>query len=102
MTMDEPPTAQRTFNSALKFWRACPTRRCRRARRCLGDAERCRALFWPVVPDEIKAWWGALKEARRRRRSLRQSARAAAAAAAAAALRVRSLRALQGMNNGTR
>ncbi len=29
------------LNNALKFWTACPTKRCRRARSCVGDTMRC-------------------------------------------------------------
>jgi len=49
--------AWREFNTLLRFWRACPTRRCRRWRRCAGDPARCHAIFWPVVPEEAKVWW---------------------------------------------
>ena len=74
--------AWREFNTMLRYWTACPNRRCRRARRCCGDVESCHALFWPVVPEEIKVWWRAICEARRDRSSQRQALRAASAAVA--------------------
>lgn len=27
------------------------------ARCCVGDSRMCHAIFWPVVPDDAKAWW---------------------------------------------
>ena len=38
----------------LKFWFACPTRRCRRARSCVGDPAGCHAILLPVVSEEVK------------------------------------------------
>jgi len=38
----------------LTFWKFCADARCKRARRCAGDVERCFNLFWPQVPDDIK------------------------------------------------
>lgn len=72
--------AARKINTALKFWFACPTRRCRRNRRCSGDPARCRAIFWPVVPDQVKAWWRALADAKREGLSVGQAGRKAGAA----------------------
>jgi hypothetical protein len=46
--------AAREINTVLKYWFACPTRRCRRNRRCSGDPARCHAIFWPVVPGDVK------------------------------------------------
>ena len=69
--------AAREINTALKFWFACPTKRCRRNRRCSGDPARCHAIFWPVVPEEAKAWWRALADSRRDGLSARQAARVA-------------------------
>ena len=74
--------AWREFNTMLRYWIACPNRRCRRARRCCGDVESCHALFWPVVPEEFKVWWRAICEARRDKSSQRQALRAASAAVA--------------------
>ncbi len=71
------------LNNALKFWTACPTARCRRAKSCVGDPAACHAIFWPVVPQELKVWWGTLAAARREDLSFRQAKRHADAAAAA-------------------
>ena len=77
---DEPLAAKRAFNTTLEFWIACPTPRCRRYRRCAGDADRCRAIFWPEVPDDVKTWWGAFKQAHRDGHSAEQAAGLAGAA----------------------
>lgn len=50
---------------------------CRRHRRCSGDPTRCRQIFWPVVPEELKAWWQAILDVRRDGRSLGQARRLA-------------------------
>ena len=71
------------LNNALKFWTACPTARCRRAKSCVGDPAVCHAIFWPVVPQEVKVWWVTLCAARREDLSFRQAKRSADAAAAA-------------------
>jgi len=70
------------LNNALKFWRACPTKRCRRARSCVGDTMRCHKIFWPVVPQELKVWWRAVLDAKRTNRTARQAGRLAETAAA--------------------
>jgi hypothetical protein len=70
------------LNNALRFWSACPNKRCRRARSCVGDAAQCHAIFWPVVPEEAKTWWRAIFQARRTGRTARQAARAAGEALA--------------------
>jgi len=74
--------ALREFNTMLRYWAACPNPACRRHRRCSGDVEMCHAIFWPVVPEEFKVWWGAICEARRDQSSLRQARRSADAARA--------------------
>jgi len=38
----------------LRFSRFCADLRCKRARRCAGDVERCFNFFWPLVPDDTK------------------------------------------------
>jgi hypothetical protein len=74
---DEPIAAKRAFNTVLRFWTACPTAPCRRHRRCAGDPDRCRTIFWPEVSDETKTWWGAFKQAQRDGQSLAATTRAA-------------------------
>jgi len=70
------------LNDALEFWRACPTKRCRRARSCVGDSARCHEIFWPVVPEELKLWWREIFAAKRAGRSVTQARRKADAAMA--------------------
>jgi hypothetical protein len=78
----EDPDTRWVLNNALKFWRACPTRRCRRARMCVGDGRRCHAIFWPVVPEEAKVFWRAALDALRDNPSTRRAERLADTAAA--------------------
>ena len=78
----EDPDIRWMPNNELKFWRACPTKRCRRARMCVGDGERCHAIFWPVVPEEAKVFWRAALDAIRDNRGARQAERKAIVAAA--------------------
>ena len=49
----------RVANNVLKFWFACPIRRCRRARSCVGDSRLSRDLL-PVVRRRSKVWWRTL------------------------------------------
>jgi hypothetical protein len=70
------------LNNAMMFWRACPNKRCRRARSCVGDAAQCHAIFWPVVPPELKVWWRAICDAKVAGRSFSQARRKANAALA--------------------
>ena len=44
----------RVANNVLKFWFACPIRRCRRARSCVGDSAGCHAIFCRWVSEEVK------------------------------------------------
>jgi hypothetical protein len=67
----------RQINTLFVFHKACPIKRCRRNRRCSGDPAMCHAIFWPVVPEEAKAWWQAILDSRRTNRSFRQAGRAA-------------------------
>ena len=82
------------LNNALKFWSACPNKRCRRARACVGDAARCHAIFWPVVPEDIKAWWRAIFDSKKIGRTVTQAKRAADSALRMQRRRDASLRAL--------
>jgi hypothetical protein len=79
--------SRRMVNTAMKFWQHCPQRKCRRHRRCAHDPDYCGPIFWPVVPEEIKAWWRALHQAKAAGRSLKQALRDAAAAQRAARIR---------------
>jgi hypothetical protein len=83
------------LNNALAFWSACPNKRCRRARSCVGDAARCHEIFWPVVPLEVKAWWRAIFDAKKTGRSVTQARRAADQALMVQRRRDASLRALE-------
>ena len=83
------------LNNALKFWSACPNKRCRRARSCVGDAARCHAIFWPVVPAEAKAWWRAIFDSKKIGRTVTQAKRAADSALKMQRRRDASLRALE-------
>ena len=88
----ERQEARRDFNTLFVFHRFCPNKRCRRNRRCSGrDPAYCHAIFWPVVPEEAKAWWRAIVESRRTGRTLRQALRAAEAARADARLRANAM-----------
>lgn len=76
------PKNRWVLNNALKFWRACPTQRCRRARMCVGDGQPCHAMFWPVGLEEAKVFWRAALDALRDKRTVRQAERLAGTAAA--------------------
>ena len=78
----EDPDIRWVLNNELKFWRACPNKRCRRARMCVGDGSRCHAIFWPVVPEEAKVFWRAALDALRNNPSTRRAERLAEAALA--------------------
>jgi hypothetical protein len=82
---------QRDINTLFVFHRFCPNRRCRRKRRCTGDPVYCHTIFWPVVPEEAKAWWRAIVKSRRTGRTLSQALRAAEAAQADARLRANAM-----------
>jgi hypothetical protein len=82
-------------NNVLKFWFACPTKRCRRARSCVGDPARCHAIFWPVVPEEIKVWWRTLLDSHRTGRTATQAGRAAGEAMAQSRKRAELIQRLQ-------
>lgn len=74
--------SNRAMNTAMMFWRACPQAKCRRHRRCAHDPDYCGPIFWPVVPQDVKAWWGAIRDAKAAGRTLAQARRAADEAAA--------------------
>ena len=79
------------LSEALKFWTACPTKACRRARACMDDPNRCYAIFWPVVPQVFKVQWQAFLDAKSAGRSARQAERAADAAVAEWRMRERAM-----------
>jgi hypothetical protein len=84
-----------TINNAMKFWSACPVARCRRARTCVGDNKVCHEIFWPVVPEEMKVWWRAVLDAKRKGRTATQAGRAADAAKAECRKRAALMKKLQ-------
>ena len=66
----------RLYGDALRLWRRCAQRRCRRHRCCLGDAQHCFGRAWPFVPPSLRR--RAQKQVHRRRpapRSARQPCR---------------------------
>jgi hypothetical protein len=84
ITPEQRTAARRELHTLLRFWTACPTRRCRRYRRCAGDPSRCRAIFWPVLPADVRHYIGALIKARNAGRSKRAAEQIAEVAAARA------------------
>jgi len=82
---------QGDINTLFVFHRFCPNKRCRRNRRCTGDPVYCHTIFWPVVPEEAKAWWRAILQSRRTGRTLTQALRVAEAAQADARLRANAM-----------
>jgi hypothetical protein len=46
--------ARRAVCSLLSFWQACGHKECRRARACERATNDCFALFWPLVPEQMK------------------------------------------------
>jgi hypothetical protein len=56
---------------ALGGYLTCPAAKCRRARRCVGDGERCvdqleEKLPWDVEEDLINKFYAKIQQARRR------------------------------------
>lgn len=45
---------RRELCTFLTFWQFCADPRCKRARACAGDVERCFNRFWPHVPEDTK------------------------------------------------
>jgi hypothetical protein len=74
--------SRRTVNTAMKFWAACPQPKCRRHRRCAHDPGFCGPMFWPVVPEPLKAAWRALHDAKAAGRTCTRAFREADAAQA--------------------
>jgi hypothetical protein len=48
--------ARRKFFNVIEIWRVCRERRCRRARACIGDLERCWKFHIPLIPQDTKTW----------------------------------------------
>ncbi len=50
-------TTQRLYCDALRLWRRCPARTCRRHRHCLGEPTACLMRGLPAVPqaERLKA-----------------------------------------------
>jgi len=67
-------------HSALGYPRACPNRRCRRHRKCVGDPDYCHAIFWPVVPEEAKVWLRSLDRSGEANHTVKKAERIAEAA----------------------
>ena len=44
----------RLYCDALKFWRQCAKRRCKRHRRCVGEATGCLMRGLPAVPPALR------------------------------------------------
>jgi hypothetical protein len=44
----------RLYADALRLWRRCARRRCRRHRRCLGESQRCFGRALPFVPPSLR------------------------------------------------
>ncbi len=42
----------RLYCEVLRFWRACPVKKCRRHRRCLGEPTACLMRGLPAVPPQ--------------------------------------------------
>jgi hypothetical protein len=50
----EKAALRRHYCNAFRFWRACPFKRCRKARLCSGDANLCLKRRAPEVPRDIQ------------------------------------------------
>ena len=46
--------SRRGLCTMLKFRLFCTDQRCKRARKCVGDAGACFDRFWPHVPEDLK------------------------------------------------
>ena len=44
----------RLYADALRLWRRCAQRRCKRHRRCLGELQRCFGRALPFVPPSLR------------------------------------------------
>jgi len=45
---------KRWLNNYFAFWVICPTRACKRTKRCAGDPRSCHDRIWPHMPERIK------------------------------------------------
>jgi hypothetical protein len=54
----------RSKNNALRFWRACRNKPCRRAHACAGEPHECFRVNWARTPIEVKEWYRAGIKAR--------------------------------------
>ncbi len=50
----ESAALQREYCTTFKFWRACPVRACRKARRCVGDESACLRRGLDEVPRLVQ------------------------------------------------
>jgi hypothetical protein len=50
----EKAALQRHYCDVFKFWRACPLARCRKARRCGGDANLCLKRRAGEIPRDVQ------------------------------------------------
>jgi hypothetical protein len=64
LTKAEFEDSRRKVNSFLGFWRVCGEKRCKRGKGCRGDAIACTARYFPMLPDDAKAWLYKAFEAR--------------------------------------
>jgi len=64
LTQAELEDSRRKVNSFLGFWRVCGAKRCKRGKGCRGDAIACTARYFPMLPDDAKAWLHKAFEAR--------------------------------------
>ena len=74
--------SRRMVNTAMQFWRACPQAKCRRHHRCAHDPNYCGPMFWPHIPEPLKAAWRALHDAKAAGRTCARAFREADAAQA--------------------
>lgn len=82
---------RQALHTDLGYPRACPNRRCRRHRKCVGDPDDCHAIFWPVVPEEIKVWLRALARSAEANHSPKKARRIAGEALRAQRIRAKNL-----------
>ena len=45
------------YCDVLEIWSVCPYKRCRRARQCVGDSNKClKQRWWDEVPESLRDW----------------------------------------------